>query len=285
VTPGFRRQLRWELRKLWRRPRSYLGFAATVAFQAVVFGLLQLGPVRERVLRTVWPLYQRFGVDDVFSALSTAVEVTGQTMLFVAAASLALVGSDIVAKEAEDGTLRMALCRPVTRTSVFFQKLVVCVLYTAALSAFVAVTAFVIGLTLEGPGPLVILTVRESLFGVHEFGSGLARYAMAIPLVAAGFFTAALLAFTLACLPVKPATAAIVAILILLADWSIQMHPTFAPVAPYTLMTRISTWRQVFNDTIPWLRLERNYSELALVDVALLAVAWFAFQRRRLTPR
>jgi ABC-2 type transport system permease protein len=285
VTPAFRRQLRWELRKLWRRPRSYVGFAAALVFQAAIFGLFQLGPVRERVLKTVWRLYQRFGVDDVFSALSSAVEVTGQTMMFVGAVSLALVGSDVVAKEAEDGTLRMVFCRPVTRTSVLLQKLIACALYTVALCAFVAASAFLIGLVIEGPGPLVILTVRESLFGVHEFGPGLARYALAIPLLAAGFFTVALLAFTLACLPVKPATAAVVAIIVVLADWAVQMHPTFAPVAPYTLMTRISSWRQVFNDTIPWLRLERNYSELFLVDVTLLAVAWWAFLRRRLTPR
>jgi ABC-2 type transport system permease protein len=285
MTRAFRRQLRWELRKLWRRPRSYVGFAAAVVFQGIVFGLFQLPPVRERVLRTVWPLYERFGVHDVFSALSTAVEVTGQTMMFIGAVSLALVCSDVVAKEAEDGTLRMALCRPVTRTSVLFQKLIACAAYTVALSAFVAVSAFSIGLLLEGPGPLVILTVRESLFGVHEFGPGLARYAMAIPLLAASFFTVALLAFALACLPVKPATAAIVAIMILLADWAVQMHPTFAPVSPYTLMTRIASWRQVFNETIPWPRLERNYSELLLVDVALLAAAWWAFSRRRLTPR
>jgi ABC-2 type transport system permease protein len=285
VIPAFRRQLRWELVRLWRRPRTYVGFAAAMLFQAVVFGLLQLPPVRERILKTVWRLYQRFGVDDVFSALSSAVEVTGQTMVCVGAVALALVGSDLVAKEAEDGTLRMVFCRPVTRSSVLLQKLLVCAIYTAALSAFVAVTAFAIGLVLEGPGPLVILTVRESLFGVHEFGPGVARYALAIPLLAAGFFTAALLAFTLACFPIKPATAAIVAIIVLLADWAIQMHPTFAPVAPYTLMTRMATWRQVFNDTIPWLRLERNYAELALIDVGLLAVAWAAFLRRRLTPR
>lgn len=285
MTAAFRRQLGWELTKLWRRPRTYVGFAGALVFQAIVFGLLQLAPVRERMLRTIWRLYQQYGIDQVFSALGTAVEVTGQAMVCVGAIALALVGSDLVAKEAEDGTLRMAFCRPVTRTSVFFQKLVVCLVYTAALSAFVALCALLLGLVLEGPGPLVVLTVRESLFGIHEFGPGVTRYLMAIPLIAAGFFTVALLAFTLACFPIKPATAAIVAIIFLLADWAIQMHPTFAPVAPYTLMTRMATWRQVFNDVIPWLRIERNYSVLALVDVGLLAVAWSAFQRRRLTPR
>ena len=103
--------------------------------------------------------------------------------------------------------------------------------------------------------------------------------------LAASFFTITLLAFSLACLPIKPATAAVVTILLLLADWSVQMHPTFAPVSPYTLMTRIATWRQVLNETLPWLRMQRNYSDLLLFDTALLLLAWCAFQRRRLTPR
>ena len=56
-----------------------------------------------------------------------------------------------------------------------------------------------------------------------------------------------------------------------------------SPTADHVELQAI--FRQVFNETIPWLRIERNYSALALVDAALLAVAWSAFQRRPLTPR
>jgi ABC-2 type transport system permease protein len=282
---AFVRQLRWELRKLWRRPRTYLGFAAALVFQVVFYGLLELPAVREQFVQHVWRLHQALGIERAFSALSSAVEVTSQTMLFIGAVSLALVASDVVAKEAEEGTLRMILCRPVSRTSVLVQKLVVCAVYTVALTVFVGASALLLGLLVEGPGRFAVVSARESIFGVHDFGPGLQRYAFAIVLLGVGVFTIALLAFALACFPINAATAATAAIIVLLGDWVIQTHPTFAPISPYTLMTRLSSWRQVFNETIPWLRLRRNYSELLLLDVALVATAWWAFRRRVLTPR
>jgi ABC-2 type transport system permease protein len=282
---AFVRQLRGELLKLRRRPRTYVGFAAALLFEMLFFALLRLPVIRAQFLQGVWRLHQRLGIDEPFSALSTAVEVTGQTMLFIGAVSLALVASDVVAREAEDGTLRMIFCRPASRTSVFVQKLVVCAVYTATLTAFVAGSALLLGLLFEGPGRFAIVSARESIFGVHEFGPGLQRYAFAIVLLAASLFTVTLLAVTLSCFPIKAATATSVALIVLLADWAVQAHPAFAPVSPYTLMTRLSSWRQVFNDTIPWLRLERNYSELLLLDAGLIATAWWAFRRRPLTPR
>jgi hypothetical protein len=65
----------------------------------------------------------------------------------------------------------------------------------------------------------------------------------------------------------------------------VHTHSALASISPYTLTTRIVSWRQVFNQEIPWLRLERNYGELALLDVALVVIAWLAFRRRALMLR
>jgi ABC-2 type transport system permease protein len=282
---AFLRQLRWELRKLWRRPRTYVGFAAALLFELVVLSLLRLPAARDEFVQRVWRLHERFGIREPFSGLSNAVEVAGQTMLFIGGVSLAFVAAELVAKEAEDGTLRMVFCRPVSRTSVLLQKLITCAIYTATLTLFVGATALLLGMLLEKPGQLVVVSVRESIVGVHELAPALARYAAAIPLLATSVFTVALLAFTLSCFPLRAATAAAVAIIVLLADWIIQTHPGLVAVSPYTLMTRISSWRQVFNETVPWPRLERNYSQLAMLDGALIVIAWWAFRRRPLTPR
>jgi hypothetical protein len=44
------------------------------------------------------------------------------------------------------------------------------------------------------------------------------------------------------------------------------------------------TWRQVFSYEIPWLRIERNLGQLLVLDVALVALAWWTFRRRELAP-
>lgn len=285
MTAPFVRQLRWELRRLWRRPRTWLGFGGTLAFQLLMYALLALPSVRDGFLQGARSVHQFLDVGEPFSALSNGVRVAGQSMLFVGTVALALVASEMVAKEAEDGTLRATFCRPVSRTSVFFQKLLACTVYTVALTLFVGTAAMLLALALEPTGKLVVVSVRESILGVHELGPGLARYAAAISLLAASVLTVTLFAFALSCFPMRAATAATVAMMVLLGDWVINSHPMLAPISPYTLMTRLASWRQVFNETIPWPRLERNYGELALLDLALVVTAWCAFLRRPLTPR
>jgi len=286
VTAAFFRQLEWELRCLWRRPRTYVGFGAALLFQLMLFAALELPSVRGQFLRGAATLHEYLKLGEPFSALSNAVRVTGQTIVFIGGVSLALVAGDLVAKDAEDGTLRMVFCRPVSRTSVFLQKLLACTVYSVALTSFVGLSALLLAFAFEGTsGGLVVVSFREGILGAHEFAAGMQRYAASMPLLAASILTVPLLAFTLSCFPMKAATAASVAVLVLLGDWTIQSLPTFAPLSPYTLTTRIVSWRQVFNDAIPWLRLQRNYSELAVVDLLLVLVGWCAFCRRPLKPR
>jgi ABC-2 type transport system permease protein len=177
----------------------------------------------------------------------------------------------------------MILCRPVTRGSVLAQKLVACVVYTAALMLFVGTTALLLGIAVHGTDRLVILIVRESILGSMDFWTGLGRYALAMPLLVAGALTVPLLAFALASFRMKPGTAAALTLAVLLADWTMRIHPAFTALNPYCLTTRIGTWRQVFSNEIPWPRIDRNLRQLAAIDVGLIVVAWAAFRRRPLT--
>jgi hypothetical protein len=166
-----------------------VGFGAALSAELGMLVLLRLPAVRAEFLQHVWRLHERLGIREPFSALSNAVEVTSQTMLFVAVVAIATVAGDVVAREVEDGTLRMAFCRPVSRASVFAQKLIACVSYAAALAVFVGATAMMMALVFEKPGQLVVVSARESVLGVHELAPGLARYAVAIGLLAISMVT------------------------------------------------------------------------------------------------
>lgn len=282
MTPPFLRQLRWELRKLWRRPRTYVGFGAALAIELLLLGLLRLPAVRAQFLERVWTMQRHLGIRAPFSALTNAVEVVGQTMLFVGAVAIAMVGAELVGREIENGTLRMALARPVSRTSLFFQKLLAAVSYAVGLTLFVGTTSLALALLFEPVGQLVVVSARDGVIGVHEPTAGLARYAIALGLLVVSMATPALLALMLTCLPMRATTAAMLAVMVLLGDWVVHTHPTLAVVSPYTLTTRIVSWRQAFHQAIPWGRLERNYGELAAIDATLVIVAWLAFLRRAL---
>jgi ABC-2 type transport system permease protein len=282
MSGGFVPQLRWELRKLWTRPRTYLGFAAIFAFELVMSLLWRLPAVRDVMVREFWKMHLELAQG--FSGLTSAVHLAGESMAMIGALFLALVASDVVSKEFEDGTLRTLLCRPVGRGAVFLQKLLVCLLYAIALALFAGVSALVLGLVFEGRGPLVIVAFSESILAALDFRQGLARYALAIWMQAGSMLTIALIGFALSCCGLRPGAVIVVGGAILTADHLVRVQPGFAAIGPYTLATRLMSWRQVFNQSIPWPRLERNYGQLLALDLGLVIAAWWAFRRRDLTP-
>lgn len=280
---AFVRQLGWEIRKLVARPRTYLGFAACLLFEVALVILYRTSSLDEALGKAYWRVPPEIA-DATLSGLTVATHVTAETMAVIAALFLALVAGDMIATESEERTLHMIFARPVSVEAVVLQKLIACVLYTVALAAFVGTTALVLGLATAGPGRLVVVSANESLIGTHDFADGLRRYALAIAMLGPCWVTFTLLAFALSCCRVKPGVATVVALTILLTDHVLRIQPAFAPFAPYALTTRILTWRQAFGFDVAWLRIERNLSQLFLLDAALVAFACWAVRRRELAP-
>jgi ABC-2 type transport system permease protein len=110
----FMLQLRGELRKLFARKRTYIGFGAFLLIELLVLGLLQL----PRVQGSFRKMIERagYGFEDYFSGLTLAFLILTWTIFFLGALYLSLVAGDVVSKEVEDGTMRMILCRPVSRS-------------------------------------------------------------------------------------------------------------------------------------------------------------------------
>jgi ABC-2 type transport system permease protein len=139
-----------ELRKLFRRPRTW-----------VTIGLLNALPVLVAVLLAVTDLAPRPGEGPVF----LSAVLTNGTLYPLAALAIvlplflpiavALIAGDSVAGEAQAGTLRYLLARPAGRTRLLVAKLV-------SVFAFVAVTVVVVA----GIGYLV----GQLLFDVQPVG-------------------------------------------------------------------------------------------------------------------
>jgi ABC-2 type transport system permease protein len=280
---AFVRQLGWEIRKLCARPRTYLGFAACLAFEITLVMLHRTTSIAEIVGERYWRVPPDLATAGL-SGLTVATHVTAETMGIIASLFLALVAGDMIANESEERTLHMIFSRPVTRGAVLLQKAIVCMLYTVALGLFVGATALALGLLVEGPGKVVVVTVKESLIGVHDFEPGLRRYALAIAMLGPCWITFTLLAFLFSCCRMKPGAATVMALTVMLTDHVLRVQTAFAAYLPYSLLTRIHTWRQPFAFDIPWPRIERNLSQLLVVDLVLLALAWWVFRRRELAP-
>jgi ABC-2 type transport system permease protein len=280
---SFIRQLGWELAKLWRRPRTYLGLAGCLFCEVVLVALYHATPLDEAIGKTFWRVPPEIAAG-ALSGLTSGMHIVAQTMALMASLFLALVAGDIIANESEERTLHMVFSRPVSREAVLGQKILTCAVYTAVLALFVGASTLGLALLVSGPGPLVMVSARESIVGVLPFETGLRRCLLAIVLLVPCWLTFTLLAFTLSCWHVKPGVATVGALAILVAHELQRLQPGIPAYTQYALTTRLLTWRQVFSDEIPWLRIERNLSQLALLDVALILLAWWTFRRRELAP-
>jgi ABC-2 type transport system permease protein len=202
------------------------------------------------------------------------------SVFLLGALYLALVSGDVMSKEIEDGTLRMMLCRPVSRLRIVALKVLAIIVYTFALSAFIGVTALAAGTLYGGTGGLFAFAPLEKIFAIYEFGPGLARYAIALPLLGLSLLTISALGFFCSCLPMKPAAATIVTLSIFFIDTILKTIPNFESIRDWFLTARMNAWLHVFEYQIPWETMTEDYIWLLAIDATLVILGWVVFQQR-----
>lgn len=274
----FTRQLLGEFRKLFARKRTFIGFGAFLIFELAVLFLLNLPRVEASLSRVI----DNAGYESAsyLSGPTLALLIVAWTIFLLGALYLALVGGDVVSKEIEDGSLRMMLCRPVSRGRIILLKIVVSCIYTFALTVFVMLTALVAGLLDRGVGGMFIVDPMNGLFVFHDAGEGLLRYALAVPLLGLSLCTVTALAFCLSCFQMKPSAATIITLSILFADTILKNIPFFESIKGYFFTARMSSWIQVFQYSIPWEAMMENYAWLMAINATLFIVGWQVFERR-----
>lgn len=271
-------QLRGELRKLFARKRTYIGFGAFLAVELAILVLLRLPRVQEGLER----LLERSGyvASDYLSGLTLGLIITLSTVFLLGALYLALVAGDVVAKEVEDGTMRMMLARPAGRGRVLALKLAACAIYTVALTIFIAATAVGAGTLHSGWGGLFVYAPLEGVFAVYGAAEGSARLALAVPFLAASLFTVTCLGFCFSCLPMKPAAATIVTLSVLFVDTVLKNIPFFSGIRDWFLTAKMNAWVGVFEYRVPWETMTAQYAWLAAINITLVVIGAVVFRSR-----
>lgn len=268
-----------ETKKLFARKRTYMGFIAFFCIEIALVILLQLPPVKLGVLRT---LANNGYVDGeyYFSGLTLAFLVIVSAIFLLGSLYLALVSGDIVSKEIEDGTMRMMLCRPISRFRLLLVKYLACVLYTVVLTIFIAASALAVGLLYRGPGGLLVFVPEFSLFAVYDFEEGLLHFVMAIPFLAMSLVTISSIGFLFSCLRMKPSAATILTLSVLFVDFVLRIVPYLKSIEHYFLTFKMSRWVLVYEYQVPWAVLAENYVILGGVQLTLFTLAWLAVEFR-----
>ncbi|MEM1085823.1 MAG: ABC transporter permease [Verrucomicrobiota bacterium] len=276
----FLRQLRGELRKLFARPRTYMGYGAFVLMEILILVVYRLGG-GQRYMRE---LIERNGYEfeHYFSSLSLTFTVMIVSMALLGSIFFALVAGDVVAKETEDGNLRLVLSRPISRFKLLLVKYTSVAIYTFTFVFFVGVTGYLMAVAAVGwEGGLFVMEPKMKVFGVYnEWSEGMGRLAMGATGIGVSMITLSSLAFMFSCLKIKPAAATILTLAVLFVDMILQNFPFFRPYESYFITWRMSCWVYLFEYDIDWWKILDAYAFLGGLNFTFFMAGLLAFQTR-----
>ena len=273
-------QLRGELWKLFARKRTYMGFLVFLALEGIILTLFQVKGA-EGFKRIITQRGEAF--ETYYSALTLGFIILQISIFLLGSLYVSLVAGDIVAKESEDGHLRLLLARPISRLRLLGLKYVGCLAYTLCLVQFIAWSAFGLGLIMRGwGGGLFAFSPTLGTAGFFSWSEGMERYAIGACLLSAALMTVASIGFFFSCLKIKPAAATIATLSYVLMD-SILRESHFMDSYQHLLVTRyMVAWIQAFADPIPWMFVARNFGVLFGINASLFVLGAAYFESRDL---
>ena len=272
-------QLWGELVKMSARKRTYIGFGAFFATEAALVWLLALPKSRAHFQRLIEA--SGFSFETYWSMTSVAVVIVGLTIFILGGNFLALVVGDIVAKETEEGSFRLLLSRPISRLRLLILKYLAGAIYTFLLVLFIGLSSLVTGWLDRGwGGGLFVWAPEQGVFEVHPWPTGLQRFSGSLFFLALSTLTVSSIAFMFSCFRIKPATATILTVSIMIVDMILGNLPFAPSYKEYSLLNHMSVYARIYQQPVPWLAMVRDYSFLFGMNLSCFIIGWFAFQSR-----
>jgi len=273
----FYHHLRNELWKLFGKKRTYIGFGAFLLAQTAMllaFRFTRWQDQMERLLAGNGYIAQEY-----LSALTVAVLMLIPQVMLLMPLYAALVGGDLVAKEAEDGTLRMILCRPISRVRLLFVKWTAGIIFSAVLVLALGGTALLFA-RLWFPWKGMFVFAPGVVFNVLPAWEGLARFAWSHLLMTVNASVILGLGFMFSCFNMKPAAATILSLSFLFANLVMEAIPFFEPYQEWFLPFHFRSWILVYSQPIPWDRIGASLCILFAFNLTTFLIGAAAFHSR-----
>jgi ABC-2 type transport system permease protein len=273
-----------ELRKLFRRPRTWAVIAVLNALPVLVAVLLHLTDLAPRPGEGPPFLSAVLSNGALYPLAALAIVLP----LFLPIA-VAVVSGDSIAGEAQGGTLRYLLARPVGRTRLLVAKLVAVLAFVLVTVVVVAAVGYVVGMTLFDAQPVAGSSVISVTGGTSVSGTSLTaqdisvRTLLAIGYVAVSMLGVAAFALFFSTLTDSPLGATMGALAVLVASSLLFTLDAASPIAPYLPTRYWLAFVDLFRDPILWRDLTRGLALQAVYVGVLLAAAWANFTTKDVT--
>ncbi len=266
-----------ELVKLFGRRRTWVSLLLLNLLPTIVAGLLAWTGLAPRP--GSGPAFLSAVVADgsLFAIAALAIVLP----LFLPIA-IAVVAGESVAGEAQAGTLRYLLIRPVGRTRLLVRKLGAVTAFVLAAVLSVAAIGFLVGRLLLGKGTLAggMISLSGSVLTPGDIAW---RTAVAIVFVTISMLGVAALAIFLSTLTDSPQSASLGAMAFLIGSSLLLTVDAARPLQPYLPTRYWLSFVDLFRDPVLWSNIERGVALQAVYVVVFLVAAWANFTTRDVT--
>ena len=264
-----------ELRKLFRRPRTW-----------VTIGLLNALPVLVAVLLALTDLAPRPGEGPVF----LSAVLTNGTLYPLAALAIVLplflpiavsvVAGEAVAGEAQAGTLRYLLARPAGRTRLLVAKLVSVIAFVLVTVVVVAAVGYVVGQLLFDVQPIGGTTLSGTTITPEQIAW---RTVLAIGYITVSMLGVAAFALFFSTLTDSPLAAALGALAVFIASSLLFTLDAASSFAPYLPTRYWLAFVDLFREPVLWRDIVRGIALQGVYVVVLVGAAWANFTTKDIT--
>jgi len=281
---GFPELLRFEGAKLFARRISWVPFvvlALVVALIAIVFHHLQFSHMITLFRSAQLDFKNK---EEFVNAYYMAAHAMNPAFQLLIPIFIAVAGGLAVAGEAEAGTLRACLVRPVSRGRLLLSKFCWLGLYALALSFFYLLLLIVTGTIHFGTGNLYTLNIlfHNGQQGVSVVPATEAplRFFYAGLLASSGMTVLAALALLVSALVESAAMAYIVTLSIYFAVLTLRAFPALDWLYPYLFVTHMMRWQQCFYEHLKSGDIAVSLIHQAGYLIAFLTAAVLLFEER-----
>jgi ABC-2 type transport system permease protein len=273
----FYHHLHNELWKLFGKKRTYIGFGAFLIGQNAMLVAFRYSHWQERMRGLLEG--NGYLAQEYVSALTVAVIMLIPQILLLMPLYVALVGGDLVAKEVEDGTLRMILSRPISRFRLLLVKWVAGVIFAALLVLVLGGTALGFA-RMWFPWKNMFVFIPGEVFNALSPDEGLKLYLWSHVFMMLNATVILGIAFMFSCFNMKPAAATILALSFLMVNLVMEGVPFFEQYREYLLTYHFRSWHHVYVHPIPWSHITESVFVLLAVNLTTFLIGAAAFQAR-----
>jgi ABC-2 type transport system permease protein len=257
-----------------------MGYGAFLIMEAVILFVYKL-PRSQNYMHS---MLERNGLEfgTYYSSLTITFTIMLLSMFLLGSIYFALVAGDIVAKENEDGNLRLVFARPISRLRLLLVKYTAVSLYTFSFVFFVGISGYAMAVAAVGwEGGLFVMEPKMKVFAAYpDWWQGAGRLALSAAGIGVSMITLSSIAFMFSCFKIKPAAATIITLTILFVDMILQGFPFFKPYESYFITWRMSAWVFMMEHQLSWPKIIESYVLLFGLNVTLFTLGWLSFQTR-----